>query len=149
MTIQFSWGWRIALLYCSFVAMILVLVISSSKQKFDLVSTDYYKDEIAYQNVLDASKNQAGLAGTLVFHANEKAVSIEFPVEFSDKIVKGTVSFYSAVDKEWDREFPVEIKNNTMSVDRSLLRNTNYTMKLSYSVDGKNYYQENELNLSK
>lgn len=149
MTIQFGWGWRIALLYASFVAMMLTLVISSNKQKFDLVSQDYYKDEIAYQNVLDASKNQASLAGTLVIHGNDRVIAIDFPGEFAGKSILGTIHFYSAVNKEWDRDFPIKTTHNSMGIDRSLLYPTGYTIKLSYSVDGKNYYQENELNLSK
>jgi hypothetical protein len=149
MTIRLGWGWKIALLYTSFVIMMLVLVISSSRQKFDLVSTDYYKDEIAYQGVLDASKNEAGLSGSLVVHANEQTVSIDFPTDFSGKTVKGNVHFYSAVNKEWDKTFDLSVSGNTMSVDRSVLRNTNYIMKLSYSVDGKSYYQESGINLSK
>ena len=149
MTLQLGWGWKIAFLYSAFVVMMLWLVISSSRQKFDLVSTDYYKDEIAYQHVLDASKNQAALTGALVIRANEQIVSITFPGEFSGKIIKGTVNFYSAVSKDWDRSVVLNAANNEVSIDRGLLRKTNYTLKLSYSVDGKNYYQENDINLSK
>jgi hypothetical protein len=85
----------------------------------------------------------------LVVHANEQTVSIDFPTDFSGKTVKGNVHFYSAVNKEWDKTFDLSVSGNTMSVDRSVLRNTNYIMKLSYSVDGKSYYQESGINLSK
>ncbi|MBC7552528.1 MAG: FixH family protein [Taibaiella sp.] len=149
MTIKFGWGWKIALLYLSFVIMILVLVISSSKQKFDLVSADYYKEEIAYQGVLDASKNQVALTGVLGIRASDTTVSINFPAEFSDKVITGNVTFYSAVNKEWDRSLKLNSENNVMSIDRSTLRNTSYTMKLSYAVAGKSYYQESNINLSR
>lgn len=149
MTIRFGWGWKIGVLYASFVTLILTLVIMSSKQKFDLVSTDYYKDEIAYQGVLDASKNQAGLSGSLVIRANEKAVSITFPADFAGQDISGKVEFYSPVNKEWDRSAPIALKQNTMTIDRSALRRTAYTMKLSYAVGGRQYYQESNINLSK
>ena len=149
MTIQFGWGWKIAILYAAFVALILTLVIASSKQKFDLVSADYYKDEIAYQTVLDASKHQADLKGTLVVHANEQIVAINFPEEFAGKEIKGTVKFYSAVNKEWDRNIALNTANNSMEIERERLRPTAYTMRLSYKVDGTEYYQENDINLSK
>ena len=149
MTIQFSWGWRIALLYVSFVIMMLVLVISSSRQKFDLVSADYYKDEIAYQTVVDASQNQAALSGSLAIRASDKVIAIDFPAEFSGKNIQGTINFYSAVDKDLDRNFAINAAHNSMEIARGSLCKTNYKMKLSYSVNGKNYYQESELNLSK
>lgn len=148
MTIQFGWGWRIALLYIGFVIMMLVLVISSSKQKFDLVSEDYYKDEIAYQQVLDGSKNQAALSSALLFGANDKTITITFPLEFAGKDIEGTINFYSAVDKRWDRTFNIRPVANTMAIDRRLLRHTNYLVKLTYSVSGKNYYMEQDINLA-
>lgn len=149
MTIQFGWGWRIALLYSAFVAMILVLVISSSKQKFDLVSPDYYKDEIAYQTVVDASENQAALTGSLIIQANKKVITIDFPNEFSEIGIQGDIYFYSAVNKNWDRHLAVKTMGNRMEIDRSLFMKTSYKIKLSYSANGKKYYQENDINLSK
>lgn len=137
------------MLYLSFVAMIVTLVVSSSKQKFDLVSQEYYKDEIAYQHVLDASRNQAGLAGTLVVRGDSKAITFEFPAEFTGKSITGTIQFYSAVNKQWDRTFPVSTTDNKMVIDKKALYPTNYKIKLSYAIDGKDYYQENELNLAR
>jgi len=149
MTIQIGWGWRVGLLYLAFVAMMIGLVVLSSRQKFDLVSKEYYKDEIAYQQVIDAGKNQAALTGTLVVKANGQTILIEFPEEFAGSIILGSVQFYSAVDKEWDRRFAINTSKNTMSIDRSLLRHTRYKLKISYSVEGRDYYQENDIDLAK
>lgn len=144
---KIGWGWKIAVLYSGFAAMIVLLVVLSTRQHFDLVSTDYYKDEIAYQKVLDASHNQAGLAGSLDVHANGQSVTIEFPAEFKDKVVHGDVTFYSAVNQEWDRSFPISANHNSMAIPREKLKNTSYTVKVTYSVDGKDYYQESHLYL--
>lgn len=149
MTIKFGWGWKIALLYSSFVALMLMLVIASSRQKFDLVSKDYYKDEIEFQKVIDANHNQQNLEGTMVVHADDASVKIDFPQEFAGKDIKGNIVFYSAVDKEWDKSFPISASGNTMAIDRTSLKQTTYKMKVAYTVDGKSYYKEHEINLSK
>jgi hypothetical protein len=144
---RISWGWRIMILYGGFVAMIIALIVACSHQKIDLVSKDYYKDEIAYQQVLDASKNQADLAGVLSVHANEHAIVIDFPHEFSGQVVKGSVNLYSAANQAWDREFDITAVNNNMSISREHLQKTIYAIKVSYSVEGKSYYYETKINL--
>ncbi len=142
-----GWGWKITILYSVFVAMIVGLVIASSHQKIDLVSKDYYKDEIAYQKVLDASKNQASLEGALTIHADGREIFIEFPKEFSDKFLTGNVKLYSASHQEWDRNFPINTSGGRLSIPRSNLQHTLYTIKVSYTVGEKSYYSESQLDL--
>lgn len=149
MTVKIGWGWKVGLLYSSFVAMMIVLVIASNKQEFDLVSKDYYKDEISYQQVLDANRNQVGLAGTLTISANETTVKIGFPAEFHGKAITGKIYFYSVVQNDWDKTFPILAEENAVIIDRSLLQHTNYKVKINYRVDDKDYYLENDLNLTK
>jgi hypothetical protein len=142
-----SWGWKIMLMYLGFVALILSLVIASSHQHFDLVSKDYYADEIAYQKVIDAGKNQSSLSRPVSIYANEKAVTIEFPDEFKTKELAGNIQFYAPANAEWDRNFKISTQDNKVTIPRSGLRNTRYTIKISCNVGGKSYYQESEIML--
>ncbi|PQJ11812.1 hypothetical protein CJD36_008435 [Flavipsychrobacter stenotrophus] len=144
---KIGWGWKIGGLYGVFVVLIVGLVVASSRQKIDLVSKDYYKDEIAYQGVLDASKNQANLAGELSVHANASEVIIDFPAEFSKADLKGDVNFYSAANQDWDKNFTITTSNNKLVIPRTGLMPTKYTVKVRYSANGQNFYYEAELNL--
>jgi hypothetical protein len=143
-----GWGWKIAMGYLGFVAMIICLVVASGRQKIDLVSKDYYKDEIAYQQVLDASKNQADLQGALTIHANKQEVVIDFPPEFDQKILSGNVQFYCAVNDKWDRKFDIKTTNARHSISRDGLHPATYTAKVNYRVDDKDFYYEIPINLS-
>lgn len=145
--IKLGWGWNVTLLYSFFAAMIIMLVVASSKQQVDLVSPDYYKDEIAYQQVLDAGKNQAQLAGAVSVHANEQSVFVDFPAEFSTLIKSGQLQFYAAANKDWDYSMPLQTGENTVSVPRNKLHNTRYVIKMSYVVNGKDYYYESTIDL--
>ena len=142
---KLSWGWKIMIVYGGFVILILSMVIASNRQHFDLVSKDYYEEEIAYQKVIDAGKNQSCLSQPLGIHANDKMVVIDFPAEFKDKVLSGTVQFYSPVNSDWDRNYKITSQNNGLTIDRTALRNTRYTIKISCTVDGENYYQESEI----
>lgn len=144
---KISWGWKIVLLYSGFVGIIVTLVVASTRQQFDLVSKDYYQEEIAYQKVIDAGKNQSALSQPMAVHANGQNVVISFPEEFKGKIVAGDVNFYSPVNEKWDRNFKINAENNTVTISRTALQNTRYTIKIKCLVEGKNYYQESEIQL--
>src|SRR5690606_7444143 len=101
--LKVNWGLKITGVYLGFVAIILTLVIGSMRQDFDLVSEDYYAQELAYQNVLDAGKNQNGLSAPAKIHANEAALTVDFPAEFRGKSITGNIHLYSPVNSSWDK----------------------------------------------
>lgn len=144
---KIGWGWKIALLYSGFVLLISGLVYASTQQHFDLVSKNYYDAELAYQKVIDAGKNQSELSAPINVHANAATVTLDLPAEFNGKQVSGDVVFYSPVNSEWDRNFKINAQNNSVTITRTALRNTRYVIKISCTVDGKNYYQESEIML--
>ena len=147
--IKLNWGARIALLYVGFVLLIATLVVSSMRQSFDLVTPDYYDQELKYQDVIDAGKNQATLSAPVALEATEQVIHIRFPDEFRGNTLKGTVQFYSPVNSTWDKKFDIVAMENAMSVPRTAIRATNYKVKITWEAAGKQYYQESELNLSK
>ena len=63
---RISWGYIITAGYLVFVTGIVFLVYKASSQKFDLVTKDYYEQELKYQDVSDESANTAKLSAPLV-----------------------------------------------------------------------------------
>ncbi|WP_276133149.1 FixH family protein [Polluticoccus soli] len=146
-TVKIGWGTRIAFLYGGFVVMMVSLVILSMKQDYSLVSDDYYKEELAYQNTIDASKNSSALSEPAAINAYNKEVIVRFPAEFAAASLSGTVHFYSPVATSLDRKFDISASDNIMHIDRQQLAGNRYVVKLSWSANGKTYYQETDLNL--
>lgn len=146
---KLNWGTKIALMYGGFVVLIMFLVIKSMKQDFQLVSDDYYQKEIKYQDVIDGSKNQAQLSAPIAIHANEQKVTLDFPADFTNQELKGSVQFYSSVNAKWDAKFPLKAIANSMDIDRTQLQKTRYTIKINWEAAGKKYYQEDSLNLAR
>ena len=46
---KLNWGYKIAIFYILFVVGIVFLVFKASNQKVDLVTADYYGEEVRYQ----------------------------------------------------------------------------------------------------
>lgn len=144
---KLNWGVKITILYSSFVVMMITLVVASTHQKFELVSDDYYKQELSYQDVIDATRNQASLSSSVRLDATGNFIEISFPQEFDGREIAGTVQFYSPIKADYDKQWPIAATGNKMLVEKRLLSKTAYKVKISYTVDQKDYYQESELNL--
>jgi hypothetical protein len=145
---KINWGTRIAFIYGCFVLLIAALVYGSMRQRSDLVSKDYYEQELKYQSVIAASKNQSSLSEPVSISADDMTLTIKFPAEFTEKAIIGNVYFYSPVNEKWDRSFDLVIADNKMLVPLQKLVTTKYNVKLKWSLDGKNYYQESEIHLN-
>jgi hypothetical protein len=146
---KLSWGTRIALLYGGFVALIATLVAGSMRQDFDLVSKDYYAQEIAYQKTIDAGKNQATLSAPVSISTTNEVVQIDFPQEFRDVVFTADLYFYAPVSASMDRKISRLVKNGKEIINRSELAVANYRLKISWESEGRKYYQESALNLIK
>ena len=48
-----NWGFKILMLYAAFVGMIIFLVFRTAHENIDLVTEDYYQQELAFQNKID------------------------------------------------------------------------------------------------
>lgn len=54
-------------------------------QEIDLVSTDYYAQELKFQNVIDGKNNLASLPTPVKIVENETAFELQLPNEFTEK----------------------------------------------------------------
>ena len=99
-------------LYIAFVAGIAVLVFKASSQKFDLVTKDYYDEELKYQQVIDQAANTSRLSAPVVIERNEDELKIRFPDEMKNN--KKLVDFYLyyPADAKKDLRISFEINEN-------------------------------------
>ena len=140
-----SWGNKLVGVFIVFIALIGTLVYKSINSSFDLVSKDYYKDELRYQETIDAQKSAAQFSAIEVAQNNE-AVTIQFPEEIKDKKVDGEIWFYSNADASKDIKFKIEVDNNgLMQIAKSQLIKTKYTVKINWQIATTNYYTEKSI----
>ncbi len=81
----FNWGHKLTLGFVAFAGMIVYMVVQSMHTRYDLVSNEYYKDELQYQQVIDGASraNMLGSRTTVTQQNNE--VIIQLPAECSKK----------------------------------------------------------------
>ena len=143
-----SWGTRIFFLYTAFVALIVTLVVSASNMDFDLVSKDYYQQELGFQKRLEATSATNALSEPVAVTANASNVVIIFPRELSGEAFTADVRFYSPINDTYDREFSLQATDGKVFIERTKLGKTAYRLQIAWVAGGRNYYQEIPLNLN-
>src|SRR5215831_6072147 len=104
---KLNWGHKLIIAFILFGGMISYLVYRCVRTNFDLVSKDYYKDELVYQQVIDGTRKAGMLSSKVLIRQEDQTIKIQFPREMEDQVVKGEIWFYCASDAARDRKIPV------------------------------------------
>lgn len=138
-----NWGHKLVIVFILFGTLIGYLVYRSVTTNFDLVSKEYYKDELAYQQVIDGTKRAGELSSAVAVVQDNDSLVIRFPEEMKSGSIKGQAWFYYAPDMRRDRKLPLETTGNTeVKFSRSIFIPGNYTVKISWENNGEQYYSE-------
>ena len=142
---KLSWGYKIMFVYIAFVAGMGFLVFKASSQKFDLVTKDYYDQELKYQQVIDQAANSSRLSAPVTIERNEGELKISFPDEMKNK--KKLVDFYLyyAADAKKDFRKSFELNENELVQALPVGMKGMYELKLSWESEGVKYYFEQKL----
>ena len=103
-----NWGYKIVLAYIGFVALIVVLVIMSMREKSDLVSKDYYAKELNFQSDINSQQNAKNLKEELKCTVLADHVELEFPSDSSDTSFSGNIYFYKPSNAKADVLIPIK-----------------------------------------
>jgi nitrogen fixation protein FixH len=138
-----SWGIRIGILYGGFVAMILFLVFRTMNEKIDLVSPEYYQEELKFQDQIDRQKQSASLDVQPSVEVREKNVAIKFPASIEPSAISGTIKFYRPSDSSKDFTTAMQVDPSGIQIIPSEKLITGiYEVQLTWSAGEKNYYNE-------
>lgn len=133
-------GHKIFLTFIAFAVMMGVLVYKSFQTDFELVSKNYYQEELEYQKVIDANQNREALQTPVRIERTAELVRVVLPAEMNDKELAGAIYFYCPANGKQDRSFPIQAV--TTDIPLQQLVKGGYVVKTSWTADGKSYHQE-------
>lgn len=138
-----SWGIRIAILYGAFVAMIVFMVFRTMKENVDLVTPDYYQEELKFQDRIDRQNQSASLDQQPTVEVTAANIVIKFPAAIAAGNYSGTIRFYRPSDSSKDFSVPLQLDpSGKQTVDSGKFIKGLYEAQLSWSAGGKNYYNK-------
>ena len=131
--------------YIAFVAGMGFLVFKASSQKFDLVTKDYYDQELKYQQVIDQAANTSKLSTPVSIERKEGELMISFPDEMKNKKKLVDFHLYYAADAKKDFRKSFELNENESTQALPVGMKGMYELKLLWETDGVKYYFEKKL----
>jgi hypothetical protein len=139
----FNWGHKLTIGFMAFATMIIYLVVQSMHTKYDLVSKEYYKEELNYQQVIDGTSRANQLSSRATVTQTNDQLIIELPAEMKQKAITGSLLFYSADNAQKDKTIPLQVDGNGMqTIDSRAFIPGNYTAKIRWESNGEQYYTE-------
>ena len=137
-----NWGYKICIVYAVFVAGIMFMVLKSSDQKMDLVTTDYYEKELKYQDKIDETNRVCALSADLKYEIQKEQIIIYFPKDFTGKKITGKIELYCPSDEDKDLSQDFSVKDAAAVLKISTINKGKNELHISWQADGLKYYTE-------
>ncbi len=141
-----NWGNKLFLTFIVFGASMMYLVYRSVNTNYELVEKDYYKSELRYQQVIDGTNRVNQLSSAVKIEQTNAGITLELPQEMKEKDIFGDVLFYCAYDQKKDKKFSLQPDTNgVQAFPPTAISPGSYTVKITWSSEGKNYFSEKNL----
>jgi hypothetical protein len=142
---KFNWGVKITAVYIVFVMGIMYLVIQSSRQTVDLVTPDYYAEEIKYQERINQIRRAEALSSPIQHILNGQSLQIRFPSEFEGREISGTLLLYYPADSKKDLTVPIRTQANSMTLSIPDKSSGMHILQVYWKSGTETYYFEEPL----
>lgn len=138
---KLHWGHGLAIALGCFILFILflILVFPMGKQNAEMISSNYYEEELQYQDIIDAKKNASLLEQQPVYKATSEGMMISFPANI--KVDEDKVNFvlFRTEDSNLDVKKEVGLQHNVFLIPKKVLSPGSYTLKLKWTSNKKPY----------
>ncbi len=140
-----NWGYKLMLVFIVFALLIGTLVYKSINTKYDLVSKDYYKDELRYQERIDRTSNADSISAVAITQDNTNLI-IQLPKEQIGFKTEGEILMYCKTDADNDVQFSLQTDSTGKQlIDKKKLHKGAYQLKLTWQTDKKKFYNQHDI----
>ena len=139
---KINWGTGIVLAFIGFISFIMYFVISMNvddKYDHDLVTEEYYKEELAYQESIEKIKNSKSLTNNISWKRTEKGLEMTFPENLNPEEIEGNVFLYRPSNKQLDFETKISLSNHHLLIPDKRLLDGRWNIKIDWQYKGKSY----------
>lgn len=148
MKIKISWPTGIIIAIIAFVVFILSFVYRVTfMEEYDhhLVSEEYYKDELNYQQEIDKLNNAAILKENITLEKVDNGLLISFPSKFDPSQISGLISFKRLSNDKIDFQVPIKLQASKYLLSDNILVDGRWDVKIEWTVNNTTYLFKEKL----
>ena len=141
MKIKINWGTGIVIAMALFMVFILQFVYRSfeNKNNHDLVSEDYYKDELYYQQEIDKMNNANQLKQNVSIKRTNEGFIITFPQDMDYTKITGALYFQRPSNEDLDFDQAIKLSDTKVLIKHSNLVEGKWKVKIDWKYNDEEY----------
>ena len=136
-----NWGKSIILSFVLFAIFVAALVYVCVSQDINLVTSNYYSEEIAYQKQIERMQNTKTLEILPSISIQGDLLSLEY----SDlpRVTSGKIDLFRPSDTNLDQKFSInQTENTSLQFQLSAIAKGLYKARFTWTMNEKEYYYE-------
>jgi len=142
------WPHAIIVWFVIFAAAMAAWIAVAVRQNMDLVRSDYYEEEVRFQQQLDRLNRTAPISSevTLNYDASKQELTLRLPAAHLASRPVGQVHFYRPSDAALDFQVPLAINAGGLQrIGTSTLRGGLWKVRMQWNAAGHDYFFEQTL----
>jgi len=146
MKLKISWGTGIVIAFGVFMSINVLTAVYLMNQDVNLVSEDYYDEEIKYQQQIDRMERTSRLEKKQIVSFDGSIFKIKIPKSVLSKRLTGEIYFYRPSNSKSDIKIPLitdTLGVQVIPVER--LEKGLWTIKVTWLSIGKEYFSEDRI----
>lgn len=136
-----NWGKWIIASFILFAVFIATLVYISVSQDINLVTKNYYEEELAYQDQIDRMQNTKSLEVLPTIVIENGILQLQY--DDLPRISAGKIDLFRPSDAQLDQKFELaRTEDTSVQFQLTSLKKGLYKARFSWEMNGKGYYYE-------
>jgi len=142
------WPYGIILTFVLFISGTVSLVVMACSQKVDLVSANYYEEEIKFQGQVDRLNRtrELGTQATVTYDGARHEITLTLPPQEIGRAISGHIQLYRPSAAGSDREIDLHPdQRGVQTVDSTGLSPGLWKVRVAWTVDKQDYFLERKI----
>ena len=145
------WPYAIIAAMVLFMGYIAMFVYKAMNQDVDLVSKDYYEQEIKYQDHINmVGRTKAAGDVVIKYNADAQTILVQLPENFKDQSVYGKIDLFRPSDEGLDQELPLQVgRDLSQLIETNDLEKGLWKVRVNFTAGKEAYYAEQTIQVTK
>ncbi|MDO7850430.1 FixH family protein [Hymenobacter convexus] len=142
------WPYAIIATFVLFAVYIGSMVQQAMRTNVELVSTDYYKQELAFQQRMETVARTAALPAPvrLRYDGAAQVLTLQLPATLASQAVQGQIHFFRPSDQKLDFALPLRpTADLEQRINTRQMRPGYWRVRLDFTAGGQAYFVDQEL----
>ncbi|RYU81531.1 FixH family protein [Hymenobacter persicinus] len=144
------WPYAIILTFVLFAGYIGYMVQQAMRTSVDLVSADYYQQELAYQQRMETVARTAALPAPVQLRLDAAAerLALQLPAALAGRAVQGQLHFFRPSDQQLDFTLPLQLSaDGRQQLSTARMQPGYWRIRLDFTAGGQAYFVERNVSL--